>query len=158
MNSKDNFLINDATSILECLKEAHQQVIKLENALEEYRWLEEALINRTQLYDKRDRELNCIFSIFEFIKNNKNTPDLIINFVVDNLSSAFQNPEQTCVMIKIKSVEYLSANFFSSSFFYSKEIKDCGVIKIYIKNDNNSFILEEIKLVDIVAYLISSIL
>ena len=157
--NNNNFIINDISSVTECLKEAHQQIINLENTIEEYKWLEGALINRTRLFDKRDRELNCIFLISEYIRDNKNNPENIYIFIVNNLISGFQHPELTSVLISISNITYTSKNYFNSSVFYSSEIlKEIGVLTVNLKSTdtiNNSFLTEEIKLIEFIAYLIS---
>ncbi|MBN2545985.1 MAG: hypothetical protein JXB50_09315 [Spirochaetes bacterium] len=151
--------------LVETLKEANDQIKDLQLKLDDYKWLDNAIIERTQLLDKRDRELNCLYSIIDTIKNNKNDINNMFQCIVNVIPEGFQNPEKTCVFLKIKNNTFYSSKYFESKNCFTLKRNNWRFNELVLqvchkdKNNLNNFLLpEEIKLADHILDLINLIL
>jgi len=150
---------------IESLKEANDQINDLQVKLDDYKWLDNALIERTHLLDKRDRELNCIFKLIETIKKNKNNYNNVFQLIANIIPEGFQNPELMSVLLKIKNLTFNSVNFSQSSNYHLSKKNDKNgneiTLQVFLNdknNMNNFFLSEEINLINHILDLLCLIL
>ena len=134
--------------LLTALREAHQQVLDLQGQLSEYKWIEGALRKRTKELSERVKELDCLFSISDMLRNRKLNLEELLQNITDILPKAFQYPERTSVFLTIGNRVFRSEGFVDSPCTYATNIdvngRCVGRVSVYIAQSNNSITQVEV--------------
>ncbi len=108
---------------------------------------------------EREKELNCLYSLSNILKNEDLQPDTVFNQIVNIIPPAWQYPEITCAQIIIKKKEFKTQNFRETPWKLSKPLnykgKPIGILEIfYLKKRPDEhigpFLNQEIKLLDVI--------
>ncbi len=122
----------------------------------------ESMIKRRQAEEalqKRVKELNCLYSIADFIEKMDSLEDLFQS-VVDDMPHSWYYPEHACAKIIYKDQEFKTANFQETVWKQSAELiahgRPIGVVDIcYLDKmpdrDEGPFIKEERSLINAIA-------
>lgn len=157
----------DELEIQQALRNAHKEVLALQAKIEEYKWLEGALRNRTRELNERVKELDCLYSLFSYGDNNRFTLDQLLQFVIQQIPFGWQNPHATCVRIVLDGREYHSSRFHQTALKQSAGIyqngKQIGMLEIFVlpemmKKHERPFLNEEQKLLNAIALWIGEML
>ena len=128
--------------LLAALREAHQQVLDLQGKLSEYKWIEGALRKRTKELSERVKELDCLFSISDMLRNRKLNLGELLQNITDIIPTAFQYPERTSVFLTIGNQVFRSQGFVDSPCTYATNIdvngRCIGRVTVYIAQPSNS--------------------
>ncbi len=149
------------------LQNAHKEVLALEAKLDEYKWLEGALRNRTWELNERMKELDCLYSLISYSAHDSFTLEQLLQFVIKQIPFGWQNPQATCVRIVLDGHEYRSARFRQTSLKQSADIyqngRQLGILEICVlpeimKNHEQPFLNEEQRLLNAIALWIGAII
>ena len=110
--------------LLQSIKEAHEEILLLRGRLAEYKWLEEALRERTHELNERMKELESLYAISSCLMNRRLSFEQMINAVIKEMPRGWQCPQATCVRIVVNSREFASSNFRRT------ELRQCAKIHI----------------------------
>ena len=128
--------------LLAALREAHQQVLDLQGQLSEYKWIGGALRKRTKELSERVKELDCIFSISDMLRNRKLNLEELLQNITDTLITAFQYPESTSALLTVGNRVFRSQGFVESPYAYATNIdvngRCIGRVTVYITQQNSS--------------------
>ena len=128
--------------LLTALLEAHQQVLDLQGQLSEYKWIEGALRKRTKELSERVKELDCLFSISDMLRNRKLNLEELLQNITDTLITAFQYPESTSALLTVGNRVFRSQGFVESPYAYATNIdvngRCIGRVTVYITQQNSS--------------------
>jgi PAS domain S-box-containing protein len=111
-------------------------------------------------YEERKKELQIVYDMARISEKEDTTVDIVCQTLADNLPNSFQYPEYTCCQIVIGDREYRSSNYQPSEQFISRLItitgKKAGSMTVgyfgkYADFENDSFLQEERKLLDVAA-------
>lgn len=139
-------------------RELSRMVPAIERGLKET----ESMIKRRQVEEalqKRVKELNCLYSIADFIEKMDSLEDLFQN-VVNDMPHSWYYPEHACARITFKEQEFKTANFQETAWKQSAELiahgKSIGGVDIcYLDKmpdrDEGPFIKEERSLINAIA-------
>ncbi|KYK21777.1 hypothetical protein AYK24_03200 [Thermoplasmatales archaeon SG8-52-4] len=113
---------------------------------------------------ERVKELNCLYSLTNIVKDNNLSFDVSIQKIVDILPQAWQYPDITCAKIKVGTKEYKTNNFKMTKWGQVSKIisdnKQIGNIEIYYLEekpeiDEGPFLIDERRLIDAISDLLS---
>lgn len=121
---------------------------------------------KKQTYDLKERvkEQSTLFRIHSLLSQRDTELDDLLISIVTEMQAGFQQPGFTSVKIVLYDKAYNSPLFKSSEHFYKQDIyfhtEQIGLIQVYLTNNStiNSFLSEEINLIDIIAKQISNYL
>ncbi len=102
--------------LLQSIKDAHEEILALRGKLAEYKWLEEALRERTHELNERMKELECLYALSSSLMNHRLSLEQVLHAVVKDMPHGWQYPQATCVRIAVNDRECASPNFRRTSF------------------------------------------
>lgn len=136
----------------------------LQQEIDERRQAEKARNDLMVALSQRVRELNCLYSIADLVRET-NTPEDILPHIVELIPHAWQYPEITCARIILNDQEIRTENFpargcktlcskLSSNILVQG--KRVGALDVYYceekdENDEGPFLKEERNLIDAIA-------
>ena len=97
--------------LLQSVKDAHEEILLLRGRLAEYKWLEEALHERTHELNERMKELECLYAVSSCLMNQRLSLEQKINAIIKEMPRGWQYPQATCVRIIVNDREFASRNF-----------------------------------------------
>ncbi len=109
---------------------------------------------------ERAKELNCLYSIEEFVNNVELSQDQVFNGIVKVIPPGWQFPDVCEAEIKYMDSTYRSSEFTKTRWFLSSPIvvqsKQVGSVDVYYTDerppaDEGPFLKEERKLIDTIA-------
>ena len=115
---------NEATreELVEALGEAHQQVLDLQSQLAEYKWIEKAIRKRTKELSERIKELDCLYTISDWLCRPNYKLDDVLQGIVNVIPNGYQNPKSTWVRLDVGDKTFYSQGFRSTPCFHSSDI------------------------------------
>ena len=126
----------------------------------ERRQTEDLLRKRTYDLAERIKELNCLYSISNFVENHDLSQEETLQGIVDLIPSAWQHPEAACARIVLEGQEFKTNNFKQTCWKQTNTIiayrKTVGTLEVcYLEEmpeaDDGPFLKEEIDLVKTIA-------
>ncbi len=114
---------------------------------------------------ERVKELNCLYSITNLVRDKKLSFDETIKKIVDFIPQAWQYPNITCARITIRGEDYKTKNFKETKWSQVSNIiadnKKIGSLEIYYLKekpelDEGPFLLDERRLIDAIADLLGT--
>jgi len=151
----------------EALREAHQEVLRLQSQLEEYRWTEAAIRRRTRELGERTKELDCLYAIVDLLRLPRSRLADVLQGIVDVVPRGYQHPGRTWVRLEARGRSFCSQGFRRTPVFHSVGIrihgKQAGALTVHVSPDPNPgegpvFLPEENALLQAVAVWIGEIL
>jgi len=100
--------------LLQSVKDAHEEILLLRGRLAEYKWLEEALRERTHELNERMKELECLYAVSSTLMNRRLSFEQKMSAVIKEMPRGWQYPKATCVRIVLDGREFTSRNFRST--------------------------------------------
>ncbi len=97
--------------LLQSIKDAHEEILLLRGRLAEYKWLEEALRERTHELNERMKELECLYAVSSCLMNHRLSFGQMMNALIKEMPRGWQYPKATCVRIVVGDREFASRNF-----------------------------------------------
>ena len=97
--------------LLQSIKDAHEEILLLRGRLAEYKWLEEALRERTHELDERMKELECLYAVSSILMNRRLSFEQKMSAVLKEMPRGWQYPQATCARIVLDGREFTSRNF-----------------------------------------------
>lgn len=153
--------------LISALREAHQEVLELQNRLGDYEWLEGALRRRTIELNERFKELECLYAISNSLHVCGNSLDCVLGRIVNIMPTGYQYPCQTSSRLIVAGRIYFSTSFCETPFRQTAAIyahgKQIGNIEVFVHpstgcEDRPVFLREEATLLKIAAIWIGLIL
>ncbi len=114
---------------------------------------------------ERVKELNCLYSITNLVRDKKLSFNDTITKIVNYLPQAWQYPDITCARISINGKEYKTKNFKETKWSQVSNIisdnKKIGSLEVYYLEekpeiDEGPFLIDERRLIDAIADLIGT--
>ena len=155
------------TDLISALREAHQEILELQNRLGEYEWLEGALRRRTNELNERLKELECLYAISNSLHVCGNSLDCVLGKIVNIIPTGYQYPCQTTSRLIVAGRTYFSSSFCETPFRQTNAIyahgKQTGNIEVFVypstgHKDRSVFLREEAILLKIAAIWIGFII
>jgi len=118
---------------------------------------------QTNKLKERIKELDCLYSLTNIVKNKNLSLDAALQKVVKLIPPAWQYPEITCAKIITKNKEYKTENFKETRWSQISNIisddKKIGVLEVYYLEkkpqlDEGPFLIEERRLIDAISDLL----
>lgn len=162
-NKQSSGTFSEGTSpqlLLQSVKDAHEEILLLRGRLAEYKWLEEALRERTHELNERMKELESLYAISSCLMNHRLSFEQMINAVIKEMPHGWQCPQATCVRIVVDGREFVSPNFRRASLRQSVNIrlddKPIGEVEVcllpeFAQGQSLTFLHEEQTLLNIIA-------
>lgn len=125
------------------------------------------IIETSKVLQERLKELNCIYGISTLIQDPSIDLDETLEKSLLLIQNAWQYPEITCVRIKTGEKVFTTSNFTKTKWLLSSHIsyrkKKIGVVEVFYleekeKTDEGPFLIEERRLLNAVADLLSTYL
>jgi hypothetical protein len=145
------------------VKKLHERIVKLEGLLDESRWVEESLRNRTRQLNERIKELECLYAISDRMKAGL-SGDQLFQEIAELLPRGWQRPDSARARIVLGGREYRSAGFQQSVQSLSTPVtvggKQAGFVEVVYVGKNLPeplFMKEEQHLLEAVASWLSEI-
>ncbi len=152
--------------LVDALREAHERVLELESQLAEYKWIAEALRRRTRDLSERVKELDCLFSISDCLRDRSRGLKEVLDRVVNLVPKGYQYPDRTCACITLSGQTFRSRGFCQTAHCQSAEIhaggRPIGAILVTVSPPTSSgdepiFLAEEHALLDALAVWVGEI-
>lgn len=125
-NKQSSGTFSEETSpqlLLQSVKDAHEEILLLRGRLAEYKWLEEALRERTHELDERMKELECLYAVSSTLLNRRLSFEQKMSAVIKEMPRGWQYPKATCVRIVLDGREFTSRNFRRTDTRQAAEIR-----------------------------------
>ena len=126
---------------------------------------EEALKKLAENLEKRVQELNCLYSVSNFLGETDKPPEETLAAITRLLPTAFLDPKKICARIRLDEKTFTTDHFQETSTKLAGGITTAtglpiGVMEIFLQEDapgagGRSFLQEEATLIDAVAHRIS---
>lgn len=146
--------------LLQSIKDAHEEILLLRGRLAEYKWLEEALRERTHELNERMKELECLYAVSSCLMNHRLSFEQMMNAVIKEMPRGWQYPKATCVRIIVHGREFASPNFRSAPcrqyVTIQRDDTPIGIVEIcllpeFAQGQSLAFLKEEQALLNIIA-------
>jgi PAS domain S-box-containing protein len=133
---------------------------ELRHEIQERRFVEETLRQRTLDLDERIKELNCLYDISERVTKRGTSVKETLQGAVDLLPLGWQHSNVACARIVLEGQEFTTENFIETQWKQVTEIvvhgKSAGVVEVFYleekpKRDEGPFLNEERHLLTAVA-------
>ena len=128
--------------------------------ISEERKAKSELEQQTYNLNKRIKELNCLYSISDFIEKDMSLED-ILRGTVNIIPAAMQNPEKSCARIIVGDLEFRTENFREAYYKMRKDVvvgdEQIGAVEIYYLTEEgaekgkDAFLEEEKDLIKAIA-------
>jgi len=150
-------LIRELTTARKRITELQEQIRLQFKTYREKENFEDSLLERI-------KELTCLYGMAELIDRYGSSIDKIMRGIADLLPSSWQYPEITCGRVVVDEKKYVSANFKTSRWKQTADIKigdeKIGAVEVYYLKkkpifDEGPFLKEERLLINAVAERIS---
>jgi nitrate/nitrite-specific signal transduction histidine kinase len=164
-NKKPDKVTKD--ELLAALRDAHKDIMDLQNQVAEYRWIEEALRKRTRELSERVKELDCLYSISDSLRQNKPSLEQVLDDIVNIIPKGYQNPALTSTRLTVAGQVFCSKYFRKTPYQRSADIQvqgvHVGIIQVFVSPspdsaDSSLFLPEEESLLKVLSVLIGEII
>lgn len=137
MESKEqDFIKIPHGELADALREAHQEILDLQFELAEYKWVESALRSRTSELSERVKELECLYSISQFLCQRSTSLSEMLQDIVNTLPKGYQNPERTWACLEVSGKSFYSNQFQTTPDSHSADIiihgRQAGTIRVCV--------------------------
>jgi len=145
------------------------ELVELRQRISEFeaedKWIEEALLSRTDELNERVKELNCLYGISHLREKQGISTEEMLQGVVDLIPPSWQYPENACARIILDGQEYKTENFTETIWKLTSDIivhgdrigvLEVGYLKEKPKSDEGPFLKEERSLVNAITERIGS--
>lgn len=152
--------------LVDALREAHERVLELEAQLAEYKWIAEALRRRTRDLSERVKELDCLYSISDCLRDRSRSLKEVLERIVNLVPRGYQYPDRTSACITVSGQTFRSRDFRQTAHCQSAEIhagrRHIGAIQVTVSppagsGDDPIFLAEEYALLNALAVWVGEI-
>jgi PAS domain S-box-containing protein len=144
-----------------------KMALRLFDAQQHLKQQEAALRQRTVAFEERNKELNCLYGISEFISRHDLALAEILQGIVERIPPAYQYPNVTCARISVDGQTFSSTNFSDTSWKQTSAIvvyDTClGMLDVcYLEErparDEGPFLTEERQLINAISERVGKII
>lgn len=123
-------------SLAEALRDAHHEILGLQDSLAEYEWVETALRKRTRELGERVKELECLYAISRCLCRPDADLAEMLQDVLNILPKGYQNPKKTWAHLEVSGESFFSSDFQTALDSHAADIiinfRRVGALRVYV--------------------------